>query len=85
MTFSLLTVFFLEVVLKLICNPTLLSKKMEVVDAMLVLVSWILSFVLIFSHNGSSEQIKMVLMLTFRMLRIFNSLGKGVFLLCFHF
>ena len=76
MTFSLLTVFFLEVVIKLICNPTLLSKKMEVVDAMLVLVSWILSFVLIFSNHGSSEQIKMVLMLTFRMLRIFNSLGK---------
>lgn len=77
MTFSLLTVFFLEVVIKLICVPTLLSKKMEVVDAMLVLVSWILSFVLIFSSHGSSEQIKMVLMLTFRMLRIFNSLGNN--------
>ena len=85
MTFSLLTVFFLEVVIKLICVPTLLSKKMEVVDAMLVLVSWILSFVLIFSSHGSSDQIKMVLMLTFRMLRIFNSLGKKKTLLCFYF
>ncbi|CAG5110788.1 Oidioi.mRNA.OKI2018_I69.chr2.g5152.t1.cds [Oikopleura dioica] len=86
-TFALLSLFFIETIVKLTALPHLLSRKMEIADAMLVIVSWIMCFIIVFTleepdcegdggdSGGNLNGMKGVVMLTFRMLRIFNGLA----------
>ncbi|CBY10509.1 unnamed protein product [Oikopleura dioica] len=85
-TFGLLSLFFIETIVKLAALPHLLSRKMEIADAMLVILSWIMCFIIVFSleetdcnasepSEGGLNGMKGVVMLTFRMLRIFNGLA----------